>query len=208
MLITFEGIDGSGKSTQAQLLVERLEEEGHKALLVRDPGGTVLSERIRELLLGTEDEGLRIDVIAEVLLFSAARAQLVEERIRPALEEGRIVVCDRFYDSTTAYQAAGRDVDPEWVKTLSLHITGGLVPARTFLVDLPARVAFKRLERGRADRMERTGDGFYERVARAYRELAAAEERFRVIDGDRPVAAIHEEIWADVQALLPSEATG
>ena len=201
MLITFEGIDGSGKSTQAQILVERLEAEGRATVLVREPGGTPLSERIRKLLLETRGDALRIDPLAEVLLFSAARAQLVEERIRPALAEGRIVICDRFYDSTTAYQAVGREVDLQWVKALNLQVTGGLVPDRTYLIDVPGAVAAARLADVRPDRMEGSGKAFYERVARAYRELSGSEERFRIIDGTYSVQAVHEEIWEDLEAV-------
>jgi len=122
LLLTFEGIDGSGKSTQARLLDERLREEGYETLLVREPGGTAFSERVRSLLL---DPSLNVQPFAELLLFSAARAQLVAERIRPALEAGRIVICDRFYDSTTAYQGAGRGVaEPAWLVLADSYFPG------------------------------------------------------------------------------------
>ncbi len=209
MLLTFEGIDGSGKSTQARLLVERLEAEGAAPLLLREPGGTVLSERVRALLLERHD--LHIAPLAELLLFSAARAQLVAERIRPALAQGRIVVCDRFYDSTTAYQGAGRRLeDPAWLRDFNRRVTGGLVPHRTYLLDLDPEAALHRRSdrRGGArsapqdDRMEAAGLDFHRRVAAAYRALALEEPaRFLRLDGTRPADALHAEIWQDVERL-------
>ena len=206
MLITLEGIDGSGKSTQAERLVRRLEERGERPLLVREPGGTALSERVRALLL---DPALPTEPLAELLLFSAARAQLVAERIRPALTSGRVVVCDRFYDSTTAYQGGGRGMDVGWLRGFNRRVTGGLVPDRTYLVLLDPATALQR--RGarlvpkaqRGDRMEASGRAFYERVAAAYRWLADEEpDRILCLDGTRSVEALHEAIWADVCRLL------
>ncbi len=205
-LITFEGIDGSGKSTQARLLDEFLRGEGYETLLVREPGGTELSERVREILL---DPSLNVQPFAELLLFSAARAQLVEERIRPALEEGRIVICDRFYDSTTAYQGAGRGVaDPDWLQPFHRRVTGDLVPDRTYLVDVdPETAQARRAEADReGDRMETAGGEFYERVIKAYSELAADHaDRFVCLDGHRSIEALHETVRADIQALLDRE---
>ena len=205
MLLTFEGIDGSGKSTQARLLVERLEAEGHPALLVREPGGTDLSERVREILL---DKSLRVDPFPELLLFSAARAQLVAERIRPALDAGRIVVCDRFYDSTTVYQGAGRGVvEAEWLDAFNQRVTGGLVPDRTYLieVDLPTALARRTERHGGnhppADRLEAAGNAFFERVIAAYQSLAETKDRVLVLDGTRSVEDLHADLWEDVQRL-------
>jgi dTMP kinase len=203
MLVTFEGIDGSGKSTQARLLVERMEEEGYHALLVREPGGTGLSERVREVLL---DASLRIDPLAELLLFSAARAQLVSERIQPALAEGQIVVCDRFYDSTTAYQGAGRAVaDQAWIQAFNQHVTAGLKPHRTYYIAVPLAVAQARqTEAGTAkDRMEQADVAFYERVIAAYEQIATHEaERFHQLDGCQSVERLHRLVWSDVQETL------
>lgn len=203
MLITFEGIDGSGKSTQAQLLEEYLQRRGHETLLVREPGGTDLSERVRALLLANE---LDIDPFAELLLFSAARAQLVNEKIKPALERGTFVLCDRFYDSTTAYQGAGRGVaERPWLRAFHRQVTGGLVPDRTYLVEVPPAVArTRRTASGRAaDRMEATRGDFYERVGEAYAALAEDEpERFLRLDGQQAIDALHEQIRADVERLL------
>lgn len=207
LFITFEGIDGSGKSTQAELLVDRLKSSGRNAALLREPGGTDLSERVRRLLL---DPALRIHALTELLLFSAARAQLVEERIRPSLGDGAIVVCDRFYDSTTAYQGAGRQVaELSWVKDLNRHVTGGLVPDRTYLIALDLEVAMRRRHErsggGSApgDRMEQSDAEFYRRVVDAYERLADAEpDRFRRLDGSKSVEELSEEIWLDLQGIL------
>ena len=203
--LTFEGIDGSGKTTQAELLTERLREAGHRVELFREPGGTELSERIRSLLL---EPSLHVGALAELLLFTAARAQLVEEPIRPALDGGAVVICDRFYDSTTAYQGGGRNVaEPGWIEQLNRHATGGLVPARTYLVDLDPTTALGRRRNrpngGDADRMEQSDAAFYRRVAAAYERLAEREpDRFLRLDGSRPVEAISREIWSDVERLL------
>jgi len=203
LLLTFEGIDGSGKSTQARLLDEHLQEEGYETLRVREPGGTELSERVRALLL---EPTLNVQPFAELLLFSAARAQLVAERIRPALEAGHIVICDRFYDSTTAYQGAGRGVaEPEWLQSFHRRVTGDLVPDRTYLVEIDPETAESRRAEGDApdDRMETAGGAFYERVARAYADLADQNpDRFLRLDGHRTIEALHHAVWADVEALL------
>ncbi len=198
MLITFEGIDGSGKSTQARLLIEHLAAEGYHPILLREPGGTELSEKVRGLLL---DNDLRIDGFAELLLFSASRSQLVAERIRPALQSGRIVICDRFYDSTVAYQGAGREaVDREWLDAFNQRVVGGLVPVRTYLIDIDPGEAVKRRRAG--DRMETAGEAFFGRVAAEYQKLAAEfPDRIIKLDGMRTVEALHAAIWKDVQAL-------
>ena len=203
MLITFEGIDGSGKSTQARLLEDYLQRHGCATLLVREPGGTELSERVRALLLSNE---LDIDPFAELLLFSAARAQLVTEKIKPALADGTIVLCDRFYDSTTAYQGAGRGIaERPWLQAFHQKVTGGLVPDRTYLVEVPPEVARARRDASgqAADRMETAQDDFYTRVTDAYAALAEAEpERFLRLDGQQSIDTLHEQICTDLQGLL------
>jgi dTMP kinase len=201
MLITFEGIDGSGKSTQARLLVGHFERRGRRPLLVREPGGTELSERVRALLL---DPAAHVTPRAELLLFSAARAQLVAETVRPALAEGRVVIADRFYDSTTAYQGAGRELaDPGWLREFHAFVTGGLAPDRTYYIDVSVATAAARRGRDR-DRMEGAGTAFFERVRAAYRSIADAEpDRIVVLDGQKSVEELHGEIVNDVEATVP-----
>jgi dTMP kinase len=203
-LLTFEGLDGSGKSTQIRLLADWLIAEGYPVTVLREPGGTRLSEEIRDLLL---DPASRIEPFPELLLFSAARAQLVSERIKPLLESGSVVICDRFYDSTTAYQGAGRGLaDPVWLDGFHRLVTGGLTPRRTYLMEIsPEEARVRRLGRSDEDRMEASGTEFYRRVAEGYRSLAGREpERVRVLDGSAPVESISEAIRDDVRALLRS----
>ena len=206
LLLTFEGIDGSGKSTQARLLNEYLRENGYETLLVREPGGTELSERIRSVLL---EPDVNVHPMAELLLFSAARTQLVVERVHPALDNGKIVICDRFYDSTTAYQGAGRGVSRqlsgEWLQSFHRRVTDGLVPDRTYLVELAPDTARVRRDEDAADgdRMEAEDQDFYHRVAAAYDALADEHpDRIQRLDGHRSIEALHATIRADVEALL------
>ena len=203
MLITFEGIDGSGKSTQARMLEEHLRSEGRNVRLVREPGGPPLAECIRSLLLSHDVE---ISPFAELLLFSAARAQLVRETIRPALNAGSVVICDRFYDSTTAYQGAGRGLaDPAWLDEFHKHVTDGLTPDRTYLIDVSVAVASGRRsgrDEDEADRMESGGENFFERVRAAYLHLAEREPaRVLVLDGTLPVDVLHTMIVEDFVRL-------
>jgi dTMP kinase len=203
MFITFEGVDGSGKSTQVRLLGRYFEERERPPLLVREPGGTELSEHVRTLLL---DPAAHIAPRAELLLFSAARAQLVDEVIHPALAEGRVVIADRFYDSTTAYQGGGRALaDAAWLRNFHIFVTDGLVPDRTYYIDVPPETAAAR--RGTdPDRMEGAGAAFFERVRTTYRHLADAEpERFVTLDGRRSVEDLHTAIVRDVEALRMAE---
>ncbi len=204
VLLSFEGIDGSGKSTQARRLDAHLQRAGHVTLLVREPGGPPLAERVRALLLDGE---VAVSPFAELLLFSAARAQLVEETVRPALTAGTIVLCDRFFDSTTAYQGGGRGLaDTDWLDAFNRRVTGGLVPDRTYLFDVPLETAAKRrVDRDgrRPDRMEAGGEAFFERVRAAYHRLAEREpERIRVLDGTLPPDWLHEQVVRDVERLL------
>jgi len=192
MFVTFEGLDGSGKTTQAELLRARLEAEGEEVVITREPGGTELGERIRELVL----HGGHVAPWAEALLYAASRAQHVEEVIRPALERGASVVCDRYLDSSVAYQGVGRGLGLDRVLELNLDAVGRLLPDRTFLLALdPADVA-ARLAEQQPDRLEREGDDFHARVDEAYRELAERfPERIVVLDGTRPAEMLAEEVY-------------
>ena len=200
MLITFEGLDFSGKSTQIQLLVDRLKRERVDVLLVREPGGTSIGERIRSLLLDRNVAGM--STVGELFLFSASRVQLVEEVIKPALARGTIVICDRFYDSTTAYQGWGRGIPLEAVRAINGTAAGGLVPDVTVFLDMPPGMIEARIsKRNLKDRMESNDRTFYERVRNGYLALAKEEKRFFVVDGTQSVEQLHEQIWARVAAL-------
>jgi len=191
MFVTFEGIDGSGKSTQAELLRKRLEREGHEVVATREPGGTPLGERVRELVLHGDD----MTAWAEALLYAASRAQHVEEVVRPALERGAWVICDRYVDSSVAYQGVGRGLGLERVLDLNLAAVGGLMPERTFLLDLDPGELAARLA-GDHDRLEREAEGFHERVAAGYRELADRfADRYVVLDAQRSQEQIAEEVY-------------
>lgn len=203
MFITFEGLDSSGKSTQAVRLIERLEREGHSALLLREPGGTVVSERIREILLDKKHTAMSMK--AELFLFCAARTQLVTEVVKPALARGTIVVSDRFIDSSTAYQGFGRGLDRAEVDALNAIAIDGTIPALTLFIDVGmGEIALRRKAAGlSADRMEASGEEFYTRVRDGY--LAIAKQfpgRVHTIDGMQPVDAIHETIWNLVSPRL------
>jgi dTMP kinase len=203
MFITFEGLDCSGKSTQAQLLVEKLSagplpgsDRRQPVRLIREPGGTAISERLRNILL--DRATLELDERAELLLFEASRAQLVHRVIRPALAGGEIVICDRYADSTTAYQGYGRNLDLAAVKQINLFATGGLVPDVTYFVDItPAEIVQRKSRRGDPpDRMESAGRQFYERVREGYLDIARCEpDRFVVVDGMPPIPAVEDAVW-------------
>jgi dTMP kinase len=197
-LITIEGVDGTGKTTLARALVEALRARGSGVELLREPGGVQASERIRELV---KDPALTIGDRTEALLYAAARAQLVEERLAPALAAGQTVILDRFVDSSLAYQGGGRQLGVEAIAALNSFATGGLTPDRTLLLTLDPGIASARAtERGEApDRLELAGDEFFARVHHTYTQLATADPgRFRVIDA----AGTPEQVLADALSAL------
>ena len=195
MLITFEGIDRSGKTTQARMLADAL---GDEALLVREPGGTPSAERIRELV---KDPDVVLSPVTETLLFGAARAELVATVIRPALAKGKTVICDRYIDSTVAYQGGARGLGIERVEELNEWITRGLSADLTFLLDVPPAQASKRP--GDTDRLEAEGEALQRAVADAYEVLAERHpDRYVRVDASRPADEIHRDVLAEVQSRL------
>ena len=201
-LVTIEGLDGAGKTTLAAGLVAALAARGVEAVLLREPGGVALSERIRALV---KDPALRVGGAAEALLYAAARAQLVEERVRPLLDEGRWVLLDRFVDSSLAYQGAARGLGVDRVRELNRFATGGLVPDRTLLLALDPAVGRARLAgRGEEpDRLEAEDAAFFARIAAAYADLAREEpERIRVIDAGGAEPAVLAAALAALEDLL------
>ena len=195
MLITFEGIDRSGKTTQARMLADAL---GNDALLVREPGGTPSAERIRELV---KDPGVELSPVTETLLFGAARAELVATVIRPALAKGKVVICDRYIDSTVAYQGGARGLGIEKVEELNEWITNDLSADLTFLLDVPPAQA--RARPGDTDRLEEEGEELQRAVAEAYEVLAERHhDRYLRIDASRAVAEVHQDVLALVRERL------
>jgi dTMP kinase len=201
VFIALEGGDGAGKSTQARLLCDWLEVLGHTVVVTREPGGTQFGRTVRELVL----HGDHVAPRAEALLFAADRAHHVETLIRPALERGEVVITDRYMDSSIAYQGAGRDLGVDEVRDLNMWATGGLVPALTVLVDLPAEVGRAR-RRGVHDRLESEPADFHGAVRELFLALAGADPaRYLVVDGGLPPGQVHELVRARV-AIVPGVA--
>ena len=202
MLITFEGLDYSGKSTQVQLLADRLTVQDHRVLVLREPGGTDIGEKIRKMLLDKNNDGMT--EASELFLFSASRSQLVQEVVRPALDGGMVVICDRYYDSSTAYQGFGRGIPLDVIHAINRYATGGLVPDVTFFLDIPIREIDKRMHSSKSnkDRMESNSIEFYERTRSGYLQIAKTESRYCVIDGLQPIDDLHELIWQHVSEAL------
>jgi len=209
LFISFEGTEGCGKSTQVKLLAERLVALGHRVRTLREPGGTPIGEEIRQTLKHSH-ANIAMTAEAELLLMNASRAQLVREVIRPALAGGEIVLCDRFYDSTTAYQGYGRQLDLEKVKAVVEFAVGEIKPNLTLFLHVSAGVSAERLRSRQStlpfvrDRFEEADRNFFERVARGYEAIAAAEpQRVKAINGAQPVENVSTAIWEYVQPVLP-----
>jgi len=209
LFITFEGTEGCGKSTQVRLLAEQLQALGHRVRLLREPGGTPIGEEIRHTLKHSHANAA-MTAEAELLLMNASRAQLVREIIRPALAAGEIVLSDRFYDSTTAYQGYGRELDLTKVKTVIEFAVGTTKPDLTLFLHVPPEVSAERLRSRQStlpfvrDRIEEADRKFFERVAHGYGVIAVAEpQRVKFINGAQPVTAVCAGIWALVQPVLP-----
>ncbi len=192
-LITFEGIDGSGKSTQIQMLEHEFNKLGVEYKTFREPGGTELSEKIRAILL--DKENIELISTAESLLFAAARAQLTVEQIKPAIEKGEFVICDRFTDSTIAYQGYGRGLDIKQLEEINYIATAGLTPDITFILDISPEAAAVRMEAEALDRMEETGVDFFRRIRGGYRQIKEQNpNRYRLINGEQSPENVFKEI--------------
>ncbi|MDQ0340617.1 dTMP kinase [Caldalkalibacillus uzonensis] len=207
LFITFEGPDGAGKTTQLKLLAEALKASGYDCIVTREPGGTVISDRIRAIILDPEHQSMHAPT--EVLLYAASRAQHVLEKINPALEQGKIVLCDRFVDASIAYQGYGLEIGEAQVRAINQFATQGLLPHKTFLLDISAEEGRRRLvERKQAefkqglDRIEQKDLAYHERVRQGFLQLAEQEARISLIDASQPVEVIHQQILREVRALL------
>jgi len=207
LFITFEGPDGSGKTTQARLLAARLRGQGHDVIYVREPGGTAIGDQIRQIVHDVRN--VEMQPRAELLLYSASRAQLVEQVIRPHLARGGIVVCDRYADSSLAYQGYGRGLDLDMVQRIQAFATGGLTPDLTFYLDLDVEEGLRRRLASRAEwnRLDDQELDFHRRVREGYARLIAADTtgRWRVINAARSVDEVHADIWRTVKKFLTAE---
>jgi len=202
VLISFEGIDGCGKSTQIELLKKWFENKGVEYSVFREPGGTDISERIRALLLHETDE---MDPVTELLLFSAARSQLIREKVIPLLNQTRIVILDRFFDSTTAYQGYGRgSADLKSIQNLNRLATHQVKPDLTFYLKISPEEAENRTSAVEKDRIENAGSAFFKKVANGYDQLAKSEARFHTLDAAMPAEEIHDQIRQIIEIRLQS----
>lgn len=200
VLITFEGVEGSGKSTQMRRLERWLRQEGYRTATTREPDGTGLGAAVRRLF---ERPGVPPQPLAETLLFMAARHQHVIEKIRPWLRAGRVVLCDRYADATIAYQGYGRGIDPELIRELNVQATGGVLPDLTVLFDLDPALGLRRIGGRRLDRFEREKLAFHRRVRRGYLEIMRAEpKRVRRVDAGAEPAAVEAQVRAIVAEFL------
>jgi dTMP kinase len=202
MFITFEGIDFCGKSTQVELLKEYLIQHNKKVHLIREPGGTEISEKIRNILLDKKNNAMVMET--EILLFSASRAQLVREVIRPYLLQGFYIISDRFHDSSTAYQGYGRGLPVNSIMKIHQIAIGDTIPDLTFFIDIPNKVAIERKERkthSDLDRIEVSDNLFFERVREGYINLAKKEKRFRILNGTQSIEKINEQIINEIKFL-------
>jgi len=200
--ITLEGPEGGGKSTQAKRLVDHLQAQGHEVLFTREPGGTEIGDQIRQVIMSLENKSMSPE--AEFLLFSASRAQVVRELIKPQLERGGFVVCDRFYDSSLAYQGYGHELDLELLRTITGFVSGGLVPDLTLLLDLTSELGLERRKQdGRWNRLDDYDLAFHERVREGYHRLAELDpDRWVQIDAARTEDQIQDQIRAAVAKSL------
>lgn len=200
LFITFEGTEGSGKSTQIELLSGSLRSLGYEVVVTREPGGDKVGDAIRDILL----HGDHIDSVTELMLFLADRAHHVRTLIRPALARGSVVLCDRYADSTNVYQGYARGLDVDYLRDLNAFVTGGLQPELTLLLDLPVELGLRRVPH--ADRLDCEGVNFHQRVREGFlKEAARDSARYRIISADRGIEETRQAVWAAVNPLLPKE---
>ena len=205
-LITFEGIDGSGKTTQINLLEKKFIEAGYSFIILREPGGTDLSEKIRKILL--DRNNMQLSSITESLLFVAARSQLMSEKILPALKKDQLVICDRFMDSTVAYQGYGRGLDVNYLEKLNYLGTYGRQPDLTIILDVDPREAVQRLQEKAPDRMESTGMEFFSKVQKGYHEIASKHsDRCIIINSNRSPEDVFKAIFSEINDKIIGEIT-
>ncbi len=201
IFISFEGIDGCGKSTQVDLLIKKLNNIKIRSLLVREPGGSKISEDIRSILLDNANRSMSNET--EALLMTASRAQLTRELIIPKLNDGYVVIADRFQDSTIAYQGGGRGLDISFLKSLNLFATNNLIPNMTFYIDISAKEGLKRTSMNEFDRIENAGENFQVNVRNEYLNLVKMEpQRVFLVDGTKTINDIHKEIWSKIEKKI------
>ncbi len=201
--ITFEGIDGCGKSTQLELAAERLRKESFPILVTREPGGTAIAEKIREILISPQNSEMVNE--CELLMYLAARAQHVREKIIPALKQGFIVLCDRFQEATFAYQGFGRNISLDFLKKINSFATGGLMPDFTFIFDISVDLSSARMQKMNKtkDRLELNDRAFYERISEGYRFLAKSEpQRILLLDGSEQLEKISDQVYCRIKDIL------
>ena len=201
IFVSFEGIDGCGKSTQVDLLIKKLNNIKIRSLLVREPGGSKISEDIRSILLDNANGSMSNET--EALLMTASRAQLTREVIIPKLNDGYVVIADRFQDSTIAYQGGGRGLDISFLKALNLFATNNLIPNMTFYIDISAKEGLKRTSMNEFDRIENAGENFQVNVRNEYLNLVKMEpQRVFLVDGTKTINDIHKEIWSKIEKKI------
>jgi dTMP kinase len=201
LLITFEGPDGSGKTTQISLLREYLSSKGFEVIYTREPGGTNISEKIRDIIL--DNKNSEMSAMCEALLYASSRAQLVSQVIKPALSEGKIIVMDRFVESSVVYQGIGRKLGEDNIRRINEAATDGLKPDITFLLTIPFEEGLKRKSKQKAfDRLESSGDDFHKRVYEGYMSLANSADYIKVIDANRTLEEVHQDILNIIEKLI------
>jgi dTMP kinase len=201
LLITFEGPDGSGKTTQISLLKEHLSNKGFEVIYTREPGGTNISEKIREIIL--DNKNSEMSAMCEALLYASSRAQLVHEIIKPALSEGKIIVMDRFVESSIVYQGIGRNLGVDRIRSINDAATGGLKPDITFMLTIPFEEGLIRKAKQKSfDRLENSGDDFHRKVYEGYMSLIDSADYIRVVDADRSSEEVHKDIISIIEGIL------